>query len=107
MISLGFNDFNIMVGQNKHENDYILKKSSQNDIWFHLANLPSCHVVLFTNNRKVDKHTLTQCAHLVKDNTKFKNFHKIKVEYITMKYIKRTHELGKVLLLKKTQSLII
>lgn len=107
MKSIIYNDFRILIGQNKDENDQIIKQSQQYDIWFHLSNLPSCHVVLFTQNKKIDKKTLRYCAELVKENTKYKNLQKLKVEYIPMKFIKRTHEKGRVLLVKKPDFIII
>ena len=39
-------DFEIIVGSSSQENWDIIDDSCQNDIWFHLENLPSCHVIL-------------------------------------------------------------
>ena len=36
----------IKIGNNKNENNQIISESKQTDIWFHLSNLPSCHIVL-------------------------------------------------------------
>ena len=33
------------VGKNKHDNIDIIRQASPNDIWFHLEEASSCHVI--------------------------------------------------------------
>ena len=40
------------IGESAQENWDIIKESNQNDLWFHIDKLPSCHVVLSTKNKK-------------------------------------------------------
>lgn len=39
-------EINLMVGQNKFENDHLIRTSQPNDLWFHLENLSGPHFVL-------------------------------------------------------------
>ena len=94
-------EYTLTVGQNAKENDELITNSNENFIWFHLANLPSCHGIL---NCTIDKLTSTlifQCACKIKKNTKYKKNRDIKVNYIELKFIQKTNKLGEVLLLKK------
>eukprot|EP00566_Odontella_aurita_P024859 CAMPEP_0113559594 /NCGR_PEP_ID=MMETSP0015_2-20120614/18980_1 /TAXON_ID=2838 /ORGANISM="Odontella" /LENGTH=95 /DNA_ID=CAMNT_0000461241 /DNA_START=272 /DNA_END=556 /DNA_ORIENTATION=+ /assembly_acc=CAM_ASM_000160 len=36
----------LLVGQNAQENDLLCRRASQLDLWFHLDNRPSPHVIL-------------------------------------------------------------
>ena len=44
--------YEIQIGKNKLENDELVRKAKSTDIWFHIANAPSCHVVLIAHNEK-------------------------------------------------------
>lgn len=98
----------IRIGQNKEENDKIITEADQTDIWFHLANFPSCHVIIKCNKKfPIDKEMIYYCATLVKENTKYKNFKKIKINYCPIKNIKKTNEKGKVIIKGRIDTVII
>ncbi len=87
----------IRIGNNAQENDDLIKISSQNDVWFHLSNLPSCHVVIQQSKKhKVTKEMILYCAELVKLNTKYKNYNRLQVDYTEIKNITRTKTPGTV-----------
>jgi len=95
----------IKIGKNKKGNDEILKSAKPNDLWFHLSNLPSCHVILSVNDTKdITKEKIEYCANIVKQNTKFRNYKNIKVDYLPIKHIKRTLVPGEVILMKKPKT---
>ena len=89
----------IKIGNNAQENDNLVKNAKQTDIWFHLANFPSCHeVVSIDKKNKLNKKIIKYCAKLCKDNTKYNNYRNIRVNYTEMKNVKRTEKQGKVAL---------
>ena len=72
----------IKIGQNKHENDTLVKESKQTDLWFHLANLPSCHVILESDNvNQATIEMIVYAAQLTKQNTKYRDHSKTIVNY--------------------------
>ena len=95
----------ILIGENQQENDDLVKNNEKSDYWFHLSNLPSCHLILKTS--KPSKSEIKECAELVKLYTKYKNYHKLKVDYLSLKYITRTNTLGKVILKKRANVIVI
>lgn len=99
---LTFEGFIIKVGKSTDENDMIVKQAGNTDLWFHLANLPSCHtVVSVIRNRKdvtFNKQLIKYCANLTKLNTKYKNLRKVKVIYTEIRNVKLTDVAGKVVL---------
>jgi len=98
----------IMIGENKDDNDLIISQAKQSDIWFHLANLPSCHVIIENSKENpVTKEMIKYCCLLVKQNTKYKNIGKLRVQYCSIKQVKRTNEPGKVTLTGKISSIVV
>ena len=41
----------IEIGQNKQDNFDIINSADLKDIWFHVSDIPSCHVILKTYNK--------------------------------------------------------
>ena len=98
----------IAIGENQKDNDMIISKSKQTDVWFHLANLPSCHVILScTKKHPVTKKMIKYCAALVKQHTKYRNIKKIKVNYTTIKNIRKTGVKGEVIIKGKVSGFVV
>ena len=94
-------DYIIKLGQNAKENDIIVSQSDQTDLWFHLQNGSSPHLVLKCNEKYIlTKEIKKICAGMVKEHSKYKHFKSIKVIYLECKYVRRTNKLGEVLLMK-------
>lgn len=98
----------IRIGENAEDNDKIISESKQTDLWFHLKNLPSCHVILTCSKEfPVSKNMINYCASLCKENTKFKNLPKVTVNYTNIKNIRKTEIKGKVVIIGKALSLTL
>ena len=53
----------ICIGQNANDNDELVKISRQTDMWFHLADFPSCHVVITQlNEYPIPDEMILYCA---------------------------------------------
>ena len=90
--TINFKDFEIYLGKNNKQNDYIIKKlSSPEDIWFHAYNFPSSHCVLKTQNGRIKptNEVMLFCANLVKKNSPMKNLNKAEIIYTKRKFLKR------------------
>lgn len=49
-------EYEIKIGKCREENDALVRSSLPTDMWFHLANVPSCHVVVTSaDNRELSK----------------------------------------------------
>ncbi|NPA56442.1 MAG: DUF814 domain-containing protein [Epsilonproteobacteria bacterium] len=57
----------IYVGKNRKGNVELLKRAKANDIWLHLKDLPSAHVIVSTNKQSIPRHILEQAAKLCVD----------------------------------------
>ena len=56
----------LRMGRNCGENDSLLKSMDPEDTWFHLEGVPSAHLAMPRDYRKVSKHTLYRIALEVK-----------------------------------------
>lgn len=60
-------EYGIVVGQNAHQNDFILKNSSPNDLWFHLDNVSSAFIILQTGGDIIPKRYLNYIGTLFRE----------------------------------------
>ncbi len=98
-----YDDITIKMGQNARENDRLVKESLQTSIWLHLDNFPSAHVVIQNDNPS--KAVIKYAAQQLKDYSKY-NFN-VKVNYISIRYVKRTDKAGLVQLTKSPKSIVL
>lgn len=55
-------EFKISIGRNEKGNIELLKNSKKDDIWLHLKDIPSAHVIIKTNKTKLDEEILNFAA---------------------------------------------
>lgn len=81
--------YTIKVGEIAQDNWDIIGDASQNDIWFHVENFPSCHVVLKVPGKIKDVHksVYKYCASLCKEGSKQKNAKCISIIYTEIKNV--------------------
>ncbi|MDR2080426.1 MAG: NFACT RNA binding domain-containing protein [Campylobacteraceae bacterium] len=54
----------VLIGKNERGNAEILKTAKKNDIWFHVKNIASAHVILKTDKSNIPLNALEFCAKL-------------------------------------------
>lgn len=90
--SVEYKGFEIFIGKNNKQNDYLIKKvSNPEDIWLHGKDCPSSHCFIKTENGKkaVPDEVLLFACNLVKENSPMKNSAKASIIYTKRKFIKR------------------
>ena len=91
------NDYTILIGQNAVENDSLVRTSNACDLWFHLDNISSPHIILKNNNDdKIPKRYLNYIGTLFR-NYKSNLHGRYSVIYTEIKYVKTTNVLGTVI----------
>ena len=84
------NDFDIYIGKNHFQNDYLLSKiASPEDIWLHLKDEPSAHVIIKKREKEIDEKTVFEAAKLVKYYSKARNSSKVCVIYTQRKFVRK------------------
>ena len=88
-------EYTICVGENKNENDEIIKMSNQDDTWFHLDNISGPHIILKNNGDRIPKRYLNNIAGLF-SQYKSNLPHRYNVIYTLIKNVKLTNIQGQV-----------
>lgn len=92
LASFNFMRYEIFLGKNNKQNDYLISKIAQaEDIWFHAYNCPSSHVLLKVRNdeKEPKPEVLEYAARLVKENSPMKNSTKASIIYTKRKNLKK------------------
>jgi|LauGreSBDMM110SN_4_FD.fasta_scaffold402205_1 predicted ribosome quality control (RQC) complex YloA/Tae2 family protein len=97
-LTLGNKEYHVLIGQNSHENTELVDTSDQKNIWFHVANAPSCHVVLKTECkiRDVPLQVIKWCAHECKSRSKSKSVQNCEIIYTQIENVETTKIPGQV-----------
>ena len=89
--------YNIKIGRSAAENTELVKNANKSDIWFHLSDSPSCHVVLTceTKLNQINRQVISHCAYLCKMHSK--TSHNCKVIYTQIENVQATRIPGQVI----------
>lgn len=87
---LKINDFDVYIGKNHFQNDYLLSKiASPEDIWLHLKDAPSAHIIIKKQEKEIDEQTIFEASKLVKNYSKARNSSKVCVIYTQRKFVRK------------------
>ena len=88
-------DNKFIIGQNAHDNWNILDISLPKYYFFHLSSFSSCFVILKTEiEPNIDD--IIMSAKICKNNTKYKNYKDIYVDYCICKNVIKTDKIGEI-----------
>jgi predicted ribosome quality control (RQC) complex YloA/Tae2 family protein len=91
-------DYTIIIGKNKKENWQIIDESLETDVWFHVSDSPSCHVILknMVNISSIPIQVIKRSAYLCKINSNAKYEKKSVIIYTPICNVKKTNIEGEV-----------
>ncbi|MBZ7946779.1 DUF814 domain-containing protein [Campylobacter sp. RM9939] len=65
-------EFKICVGKNEKGNEILLKNTKKDDLWFHVRDVPSSHVIIVSNKRSISENVIEFAAKLCVSFSKLK-----------------------------------
>ncbi len=80
-------DYKVLVGRNSRENQKLLELAKANDIWMHIRNIPSSHVIIKTDKQNLPQHIIELSAKLCVDFS-VKAYGDYEVDYTKRKFVK-------------------
>lgn len=98
--------YTINIGSNAKENWDLIDNSYPEDLWFHLDEYPSAHVIVSQQTSNSDEiyypnQIITIGASHCKSYSKYgKNLYKAKIVYTQIKNLKKGKEVGEVIISK-------
>ena len=93
------------VGKNAQDNFDLIDAASPTDLWFHIRDHASCHVVAalphrmeeeIQYNKKQLRHIATQGAVICKQHSKYKSESNVQVMYTQIQHVVKTATVGMV-----------
>ena len=94
-------EYKCNIGKNAQENWNLIDSSNENDLWFHLEDTSSPHVILQTNDtnkNKISKNVIKACAIYCKQYSKLKSIKNVVIIYTEIKNVKKTNIVGSVII---------
>ena len=80
--------FTVLLGRNNRENDQLtLKQASNNDLWFHVKNMPGSHTILVTEGRTPSDQAITEAAILAAYHSKAAASAQVPVDYAQVRHV--------------------
>lgn len=90
LLKFNINGFEIFVGKNNKQNDFIVSKLSKDeDYWFHTRLCAGSHVLLKVKENEPDEKTIFECCKLAREYSSATQPSKVGVIYTKRKYIKK------------------
>jgi predicted ribosome quality control (RQC) complex YloA/Tae2 family protein len=93
------------VGTNAQENHDIIDEADLDDLWFHISGCASCHVICKipdipenVNNKKTLQKIAKQGAVICKENSKYKSYKNVKIDYTKIKNVTKKEIPGSVII---------
>jgi predicted ribosome quality control (RQC) complex YloA/Tae2 family protein len=85
---LSSDGYEILVGKNNYQNDYLtLKVASNKDIWFHTKIIPGSHVIIRTQGAEIPEQTLREAATIAAYYSKARQSANVPVDYTLVRYV--------------------
>ncbi len=90
LLKFEINGFEVFVGKNNRQNDFIISKLSKDeDYWFHTRLCAGSHVLLKVRETEPDDATLFECCKLAREYSSAIQPSKVGVIYTKRKFIKK------------------
>ncbi len=89
LLTYNYLGFIIKVGKNNAENDKITSSAKSEDVWLHVKDYHSSHVVIETNGKSVPEKVVKFSAEICAYYSKCRNSEKIEVVYALKKHVKK------------------
>ncbi|MGB9790920.1 MAG: Rqc2 family fibronectin-binding protein [Thermotoga caldifontis] len=82
-----YNGFTILVGKNNKQNEALVRRASDSDIWLHVQQSPGAHVIVRTEGRAVPRDVLLYAASLAAYYSKARYSSNVPVDYTLVKNV--------------------
>ena len=99
MIKLHQDSFTIIIGRNAKENWKILDQANKEDLWVHLNDYASPHIIIKkVYNYKLKPKDIKLAGMLCKQYSRYKKYTDIEYCYTKVKNVKKGKQVGEVIL---------
>ncbi len=80
-------DYKVLIGRNSKENQSLLKLAKSNDLWMHIRDIPSSHLIIKTDKQNLPESVIEKAAKLCVDFS-IKQAGDYEVDYCKRRFVK-------------------
>ncbi len=80
-------DYKVLIGRNSKENQSLLKIAKSNDLWMHIRDIPSSHLIIKTDKQNLPEKVIEKAAKLCVDFS-LKQAGDYEVDYCKRRFVK-------------------
>jgi len=80
-------DYKVLIGRNANENQKLLQLAKANDLWMHIRDMPSSHLIIKTDKQNLPQHVIQAAAKLCVDFST-NSYGDFDVDYTKRKFVK-------------------
>ncbi|MBN2824589.1 MAG: DUF814 domain-containing protein, partial [Campylobacterales bacterium] len=80
-------DYKVLIGRNSNENQKLLQLAKANDLWMHIRDMPSSHLIIKTDKQNLPDHVIQAAAKLCVDFST-SSYGDFDVDYTKRKFVK-------------------
>ena len=97
----------LQIGSNRAENDRLFHQALDHDIWFHIDQHPSAHMLMpgVDKSNILDKKKLYTIALQLKKYSRYKSVNSLKIRYAPKTSLQGTSRSGTLLIKGKSQTI--
>ena len=89
-LTYNIDGFNLYVGKNNKQNDYITTKLGKNDdLWFHVKDVRGSHCLLKCNGETIENNTIVACAQIAAYYSRARQSSNVAVDYCPIRNVKK------------------
>ena len=82
--------FQILVGRNNRQNDYLtMKRANNNDLWLHVKNHPGSHTVIVSNHREITETAILEAAQIAAYYSRCRESSQVPVDYTQVRHVSK------------------
>lgn len=87
---LSSDGFDIFVGKNNYQNEFItFNIADGNDWWFHAKKIPGSHVIVKSQGKELPDNTYEEAARLAAHYSKGEGAPKVEIDYVQRRFLKK------------------
>ncbi len=101
-----YDDVKYLVGKNAADNWKLIENADDTDLWIHLQNTSSSHVIIENTKELTNDHIIFGCE-LCREHSKERNTKKLRVSVLEKKYVKKGKCVGEAILLTQPRVYIL
>jgi len=86
---MALDGFTVQIGRSASENEFLVRRARDEDLWLHARGVPGAHVLISTGGKEVPPDVLRRAAELAAWHSQARGERKVQVSYTEARYLRK------------------